>query len=476
MPSLLLAVLLGLQGPDLSAVPTDPLPALEAEVTQVEVEHHVRFLASDELQGRPAVSEHSRRAARYLASVLKESGLKPGAADGTYLQQVPYVRTAFTAAHELRVALEDGTHLDLEMGSEFALRVRGEVSSGTYRAHHVRSAEDVPEPDPGVALVVHGRSSSVRSWVPEYGAGFGLVLVAGGQGLRKPRGLPADSLSPAWTEPEVDLPEEVRVYGDRANGAAQAATSITLTLHGGSEQVSDPNVVARIDGIGTSDNPALADEVIVISAHFDHVGTTKPAEEAAEGEDVIRNGADDDASGVASVLEVAGALAAGPAPARTVLVLLATAEERGIEGTKYFVKSPPVPLERIVCNLNFEMLGRPDPTVGGAGKLWLSGYERSSLGPAFGEQGLDVKPDMRPEQNFFMRSDNIVFVLEGIVGQTLSSYNMHGDYHQVGDDADGIDFDHLTRATRAALEATRMLADGRITPAWNEGEPKGVRR
>lgn len=475
MPSLLFLALLGLQGPDLSAASSDPLPALQAAVTQEEVEHHVRFLASDELQGRPAVSEHSRRAARYLASVLQESGLKPGAADGSYLQQVPYLRTAFTAAHELRLKQEDGSQLDLEMGSEFVLRVRGEVRSGTFRAHHVRSAEDVPEPDPDVALVVHGRSSSVRRWVPEYGAGFGLVLVAGGQDLRKPRGLPADSLSPAWTG-EADLPEEVRIYGDRANGAAQTAASIDLTLHGGSERVSDPNVVARIDGVGTSDNPGLRDEVIVISAHFDHVGTTKPVDEAAEGEDVIRNGADDDASGVASVLEVAGALAAGPAPARTILVLLATAEERGIEGTKYFVKSPPVPLERIVCNLNFEMLGRPDPTVGGAGKLWLSGYERSSLGPAFGDQGLDVKPDMRPDQNFFMRSDNIVFVLEGIVGQTLSSYNMHGDYHQVGDDADGIDFDHLTRATRAALEATRMLAEGRVTPTWNEGEPKGVRR
>ena len=83
-----------------------------------------------------------------------------------------------------------------------------------------------------------------------------------------------------------------------------------------------------------------------------------------------------------------------------------------------------------------------------------------------------ISPDLRPEQNFFQRSDNIVFVKEGIVGQTLSTYNLHGDYHNFTDEADRLDYEHMEGCTRAALRALDMLASGEISPAWNEGEPK----
>ncbi len=109
--------------------------------------------------------------------------------------------------------------------------------------------------------------------------------------------------------------------------------------------------------------------------------------------------------------------------------------------------------ENIVCNLNFEMLGRPDPEAGGPGKMWLTGFERSSLGPAFLEAQIDLVADPRLEQNFFERSDNIVFVKQGVVGQTLSSYNMHRDYHGVDDEADRIDFAHLDACAEAGFLA-----------------------
>ncbi len=129
-----------------------------------------------------------------------------------------------------------------------------------------------------------------------------------------------------------------------------------------------------------------------------------------------------------------------------------------------------------MCNLNFEMLGRPDELVGGAGKLWLSGFERSSLGPAFAERGIDVVADQRLDQNFFARSDNIVFVREGIVGQTLSTYNMHKDYHQPTDDWDTLDYAHMEACAKAGFAAAGMLADGSVSPTWNEGEPRLGRR
>ena len=453
----------------------DALPPASDGITKAELEHHVRFLASDELMGRPAVSEHSRRVARYLAAALHRSGWEGALEGGGMLQEVPYRRTAFASPHKLSIVTADGSTQDVTMGAEFDLRIRGDVRSGEFEVRHVRGAEDVPAADASLALVVHGSPMRARRWIPDYGEGFGLVLVAGGQKLREGRGLPRPSLELMMGEAAPDLPEEIRLYGTVANEAAKQAARVVLKVDGGPEVVTDPNVVARLKGVGTPEHPELASEVVVISAHFDHVGTSKDPSLAESGEDVIRNGADDDASGVAAVLEIAQALAAGPPPARTVVVLLATAEEIGIEGTKFFVENPPVPLEQIVCNLNFEMIGRPDPEVGGSGKLWLTGFERSSLGPAFSKAGLDLKPDARPEQNFFRRSDNIVFVVKGIVGQTLSSYNMHGDYHQVTDEADRIDFDHMLAATQACLRAVRMLSDGRLTPEWNPGEPKGFR-
>jgi Zn-dependent M28 family amino/carboxypeptidase len=122
-----------------------------------------------------------------------------------------------------------------------------------------------------------------------------------------------------------------------------------------------------------------------------------------------------------------------------------------------------------VCNLNFEMIGRPDKLAGGPGKLWLTGDERSSLGAAFRELGLAIVADPRPAERFFERSDNIAFARRGIVAQTLSSYDLHADYHHVTDEADKLDYAHMEAAIRASFEAARALADGRIEPKWLEG-------
>ena len=100
-----------------------------------------------------------------------------------------------------------------------------------------------------------------------------------------------------------------------------------------------------------------------------------------------------------------------------------------------------------------------------------SGYERSNLGPEFQAHGVDIGADLRPEQSFFTRSDNIVFVKKGIVGHTLSTGGDNPNSHQVSDEADTLDFDHMQTCAQLALDALRLLADGVITPTWNEGEP-----
>ena len=135
-----------------------------------------------------------------------------------------------------------------------------------------------------------------------------------------------------------------------------------------------------------------------------------------------------------------------------------------------------VPLAQTVANINFEMIGRPDDMAGGHGRFWLTGFELTNLGPAWEAAGLSVSRDMRPEQHFYERSDNIAFVRRGIIGQTLSTYNLHDDYHQVSDEIATLDFDHMAAALETATAAARLLADGRLDPAWTEGgNPFGER-
>ena len=220
------------------------------------------------------------------------------------------------------------------------------------------------------------------------------------------------------------------------------------------------NVVGVIPGA----DPALRDQVVLIDAHYDHLGFGP-----AEAGDSIYNGADDDASGVVTVLEIARGLAGGPPPRRTVVVAATTGEEVGLLGTRWYLRHPVRPLDAMVANLEIEMIGRPDSLAGGRGRGWLTGYERSTMGELFANAGLPVVADPRLDQQFFMRSDNIAFAQRGIVAQTLSSYNMHNDYHKPTDDVAHVDFAHMTQLIDVAVRAARLLADTPTKPEWKAG-------
>ena len=171
--------------------------------------------------------------------------------------------------------------------------------------------------------------------------------------------------------------------------------------------------------------------MILLTAHLDHLGNAAPTARAAA--DTIFNGADDDASGSVAVLELAEALAEGRRPKRTMMFVWFGSEESGGYGARHFIDHPPVPLEHIVANLEFEMIGRPDPAVP-PHTLWLTGYERSDLGPRLAKHGAKIVQDPHPEQSFFMRSDNIQLARRGVVAQTVSSFGLHNEYHQPSDE------------------------------------------
>lgn len=224
-------------------------------------------------------------------------------------------------------------------------------------------------------------------------------------------------------------------------------------------RVRGSNVVGMIKG----SDPVLADEVVLVTAHYDHLGIGN-----AIAGDSINNGADDDASGCISLIEMARALRNGPRPKRTIIFMAITGEEVGGIGTGWYLANPVRPLANTVVDLNMEMIARPDSLVGGFGKAWLTGYERSTMGDLLSANAMALVPDMRPGQNFFGRSDNIGFARAGIPAHTISSFNLHPDYHTVRDNPNTVNAEHMAAVIGATARALRFLADG-PRPTWHPG-------
>jgi hypothetical protein len=222
-------------------------------------------------------------------------------------------------------------------------------------------------------------------------------------------------------------------------------------------------VAFNVVGVIRGSDPVLRDSAVLVDAHYDHLGVGAPVNG-----DSIYNGADDDASGTVAVLAIARTIAAGPRPKRTIVFAATTGEETGLLGTRWYIAHPVVPLARMSANLEIEMIGRPDSLAGGRGRAWLTGFERSTMGESFRAAGLAVVADPRPAQSFFTRSDNIAFARAGIPAHTLSTFNLHTDYHRPSDEPSKADIPHMTSVIRAAVTAVGILANG-PAPQWKPG-------
>ncbi|MCB1025518.1 MAG: M20/M25/M40 family metallo-hydrolase [Acidobacteria bacterium] len=253
---------------------------------------------------------------------------------------------------------------------------------------------------------------------------------------------------------------------DKASAAElrKAADGTKIELAG---KMNEPEVKHTWNAAGMikGTDPKLSSEVILLSAHMDHLGVR----ENAPGDDKIFNGADDDASGCAAVIELARIIASGKRPKRTVYFVFFGSEEAGGYGARYFVSNLPFPKDKLVANLQFEMIGRPDDKVA-ADQLWLTGYDRSNLGAELAKQGAKLVNDPHPEQNFFQRSDNYTLAREGVIAHTVSSYGLHTDYHHASDEIKTINFEHMTRSINSMVAPIEWLINSNFKPTWYEGK------
>jgi Zn-dependent M28 family amino/carboxypeptidase len=212
-------------------------------------------------------------------------------------------------------------------------------------------------------------------------------------------------------------------------------------------------------------DPNLRDTYVIVSGHYDHRGM------AATGDDRIFNGANDDASGTVSVIELAKALVSAK-PKRSILFLAFFGEERGLLGSRYYGQHPLVPLASTIAQLNLEQLGRTDASNGPQVKSAnLTGYDFSNLPTILAEAaepaGVSIWKDATSSDSYFGASDNQSLADLGIPAHTLSVAYQFPDYHKVTDTADKIDYDNMAIVNRAVALGLLKLASEAEPPEWN---------
>ncbi len=430
----------------------------QTTVQEARVRAHMEFLASDEMQGRGSGTEFEKLAGLYIASQLKQFGVAPaGDKDGKSLGQ--YLQTVMIERMSLgETKLQFGEQMNVGLT---ALRVGSTEVEGKLQRLKVGETAEAGT----IALVTTNNGDISREELFSlFGSPANAVIVVAntklmgqfagfarrGSSITKIRGGTGAGFTPVYLIREEDVKALDGVSDETSVGIqsdiAESKTSYTW------------NAVGRIEGTADSG------EAILLSAHMDHVGVNPNA----PGDDKIFNGADDDASGCVAVLELARILAEGAKPKRTVYFAFFGSEEAGGFGSRYFVDNLGFPLEKLVANLQFEMLGRPDAKVG-KDELWLTGYERSDLGSELANNGAKLVADPHPGENFFERSDNITLARRGVVAHTVSSFGLHKDYHRASDEIDTIDFPYMANAIDSMVKPVIWLANTDWKPEWKAG-------
>jgi aminopeptidase YwaD len=454
----------GTTGKKLGSAPV--YPHVVSQVCAACIRAHEEFLASDAMQGRGSGTHDELVAATYIASQLRQYGVEPAGDDGGYIQRAPTIRRKITSPPQLELTPPGGIKLvQWTYGKEFLTVVLADTEfSGLLRKldGRVISGEKTPKLEPGsVVLITNTEPAKIRQAAASKQGAIAVLIPA----------KPGQSFADAELPEMPDKLEEgsshdlnsnlLRLSAEAFGMLSQMPEGTTVHFRAPSEETK--TFTSNAVGILRGSDPTLQDSAILISAHLDHLGIGTPVNG-----DSIYNGADDDASGTTAVLELARDLGRGRRPRRTVIFALFGSEEMGGLGSTHFREHPPVPLKDIAANLEFEMLGRPDPAVK-AGTLWLTGWERSNLGPTLAAHGAHLVGDPHPQENFFMRSDNFVLAKKGVVAQTISSYGLHQDLHRPSDDLAHLDLKHMDDAIGSLLAPVEWLANSSFQPKWNPG-------
>lgn len=505
---------------------------------------HIKVLASDEFEGRGPGTAGEEKTVAYLTAQFQKMGLKPGNPDGTYVQNVPLV--GFQARQVTGAFESGGRAVGLSFPNDFVavsrrlsekvvveksdvvfvgygvvapeygwddykgLDVRGKTLIMLVNDPPVADPKDPSKLDPaffkGRAMTYYGRWTYKYEIASEKGATAAILVHETG-----PAGYPFEVVRGSWSRENFDIaqpqsspatPGRVAVEGwitlERAKELFQTAgqnfdalkqaaarrdfrpvslkSSARFEITNVLREVKSRNVVARIEG----SDPALKNETLIYTAHWDHLGR-----DAALKGDQIYNGAADNASGVASILEIAHALAqAQPPPRRSLVFLAVTAEEKGLLGAKYYAAHPFYPLASTLADINLDVINLWGPTS----DMISIGMGNSTLDDLLveiaREHGRTVAPDADPEKGYYFRSDHFEFAKQGVpaldpkggrqyigksadYGQRKQDEYTAKDYHKVSDEVKpDWDLGGAVEDLKILAELGYRLAQGNHFPEW----------
>jgi hypothetical protein len=493
----------------------------------------VKFLSSDQMEGRDPGTRGEELATEFLADEFQKAGLKPLGKKGTYFQPVPLVRVATNPKATLQ-AVKGKTTLDIPCGDGFAGKCQTQKALETIDAevvfvgHGITAPEfgwddyqgmdvkgrivvcftnEPPSEDPkffgGKALTYYGRWTYRFEEAAKRGATacfiihtngtagypYSVVRPLDGAQLALEPGQPALAfagwLSREWGEKLLAMAgRTVDDALEESNKKGFKAYSLGVTLKGNFPtqvlKFTSHNVVGLVEG----SDPALKSEAVLFTAHWDHLGVGR----AVFG-DTIYNGAADNATGCALLLELARAWSVqAKKPKRSAIFLAVTAEEKGLLGSKYYARNPLVPLGKTALNLNYDMilpLGVPESVV-------VNGAERttawSAVQAAAAKNGLEIEVDQNAHLGMYFRSDHFSLARAGVpafsVGPgtkikgkskdfAIKAFKEFNDfaYHSPQDEfKKDWDFSGFVTLAHFSLAVARDVANAKQLPTWNPGD------
>lgn len=514
--------------------------AFAQDVAGPRLRAHVKFLASDLLEGRGVGTRGGDLAVEYLATQLALTGVKPAGDDGTYFQRVPLVGVEPSAQSSLSIKPNAASMTQrLLWLNEFVGTTQQQVEDSSidaeavFAGHGITAPEfgwddyrgvdvngkvvilftgEPPSDDPnffgGKALTYYGRWSYKYEEATRRGAiaciiihttptasyGWDVVRSSWGrEDIAVGREPGAHALAFAgWVTTEVGD----RIFRDIGKSAAEVlqmadtkgfhAMPLPMRFQGKFpakvRKIESRNVV----GISRGSDPAKAGEAVVFSAHWDHLGIG-----GAVNGDSIYNGAVDNATGCAVVLEMARAWQAlNPKPRRSAIFLFVTAEESGLLGSKYYAAHPFLPNGKTAVNLNFDSFYPFGRTL----DIGVNGSERTTLLPIVEDTAkrfrFAIRPDSHPERGHYYRSDHFAFASAGVpafsinmgvdfagkpkgFGERLLNDFNEKHYHQPSDQypkEDNWDFSGMEEITRFGFVIGMEAANSEKLPTWRKGD------
>lgn len=526
----------------------DELPAdvrnASASITAAELLRHIRALSADEYEGRAPGTRGEELTVEYITGEFKRLGLKPGNPDGTYVQKVPLAGLTAEATASFNVG---GREISLKhkedyvaLSRRFVPEVKVENSEIIFVGYGIVAPEygwddykgvdvrgktilmlinDPPIPDPrdpsrpdekmfkGRAMTYYGRWVYKYEIAAEKGAAAAIIIHEtgpAGYAWQVPSAnagresfdivAPNRNMNRAAVEAWLQLDkarELLTASGQDFDALKRAAMSrdfkpvplkaqASFTIKNKLREVESHNLIARIEG----SDPKLRDEYVIYSAHWDHLGR----DESLAG-DQIYNGAIDNASGIAWMLEIAKAYRKlKRPPKRTILFLAPTAEEKGLLGARYYATHPLYPLERTLADINMDIMNQ----WGRTRAIVSVGYGNTTLEDLLKEmaarQGRTVKPDPEPEKGYFYRSDHFELAKQGVpaltflfpgtdyigkpegYGQQKREEYVSRDYHKVSDEIKpDWDLSGAVEDTQLLFEVGYRVAEGSTWPEWKPG-------